>query len=283
MQTPQIVPSGHACGAEVAGVDPGAPGPLTAQALQQALREHLAVVVRGQSLTDAQLLALGMLFGTPEMQGVSVLNQSSGELRQEHLVVSNRMQLERPTGTLGRGDPVWQTDLSYRMRPCSIAILHALEVPAAGGSIAFANQYLACERLPDELRTRIEGRMLLHDESRLNDGSLRKGHAEVSDPREATGAQHRIVRTHPDTRRKALYLGRRRNAYIIGLPLEESEALLDRLWAHAVQPALAWTHHWQAGDTLIWDNRCLLHRHQPAGAGEGWLLHRVQIRGEVPR
>lgn len=283
MQTPQIVPSGHACGAELVGVDLSAPGPLTAEALRLALREHLVVVVRGVPLADESLLALASLFGTPEMQGVSVLNQQADEVRQEHLVVSNRMQMQRPTGTTGRGESIWLTELSYRMRPSSIALLHALEVPAGGGEIAFANQYLAYERLPDDLRKRIEGRMLLHDESRLNDGSLRKGHAEVTDPREASGAQHRIVRTHPDTRRKALYLGRRRNAYVIGLPLEESEALLDALWAHATQPGLAWTHQWQPGDTLIWDNRCLIHRQDMGGAGEGWLLHRVQIRGEVPR
>ena len=283
MQTPQIVPSGHACGAEIVGVDLSAPGPLTAEALREAVREHLAVVVRGMPLTDESLLALGMLFGTPEMQGVSVLNQQADEVKKEHLVVSNRKQLERPTGTTGRGEAVWMTELSYRMRPCSIALLHALEVPPAGGEIAFANQYLAYERLPDDLKARIEGRMLLHDESRLNDGSLRKGHVEVTDPREATGAQHRIVRTHPDTRRKALYLGRRRNAWIIGLPLEESEALLDALWAQATQPALVWTHQWRPGDTLIWDNRCLVHRQDMGGAGEGWLIHRVQIRGEVPR
>lgn len=282
MQIPQIVPSGHACGAEVAGIDAGAPGPLTAGALRQALREHLVVVVRGQPLDDAQLLELARLFGTPEMQGVSVLNQSPGEVRQEHLVASNRMQLERPTGTLGNGEPEWQTDLAYRMRPCSIAILHALEVPEAGGSIAFANQHLALERLPAELRAGIEGRMLLHDESRMNDGSLRPGHDAVSDPRQSSGAQHRIVRTHPDTRRKALYLGRRRNAWIVGLPLEESDQLLDRLWVHAVQPDLVWSHCWRAGDTLIWDNRCLIHRHAPDGGGD-WLFHRVQIRGEVPR
>ncbi len=283
MQTPQIVPSSHACGAEVVGVDLSAPGPLTAEALREALREHLAVVVRGMPLTDESLLALAAFFGTPEMQGVSVLNQQEDEVRQEYLVVSNRMQMVRPTGTTGKGEAVWLTELSYRMRPCSIALLHALEVSAAGGEIAFANQYLAYERLPKDLKAGIEGRMLLHDESRLNDGSLRKGHAEVMDPREATGAQHRIVRTHPQTRRKSLYLGRRRNAWIIGLPLEESEALLDALWAQATQPELVWTHHWQHGDTLIWDNRCLLHRQDMGGAGPDWLIHRVQIRGEVPR
>ena len=80
MQTPQIVPSGHACGAEIVGVDLSAPGPLTAEALREAVREHLAVVVRGLPLADESLLALGMVFGTPEMQGVSVLNQQAAEV-----------------------------------------------------------------------------------------------------------------------------------------------------------------------------------------------------------
>jgi taurine dioxygenase len=281
VQSPQIIPSGEGCGAEVQGVDLAAPGPIAVSALQQAVRDHLAIVVRGQPVSEAQLLALGQAFGTLEAQGVSVLGTRDPETRQAHLVVSNRMNLERPTGSLGAGGSIWQSDLSYRMRPCSIAILHAQEI-SAGSGIAFANQYRAWEALPEDLRAGIEKRMLLHDESTDNEGRLRKGFAEVCDPREATGAQHRLVRTHPDTRRKTLYLGRRRNAYVIGLALEQSEQLLDRLWAHATQPGLLWTHHWQAGDTLIWDNRCVIYRHDLAEAGTSRLMFRVQVRGEIP-
>lgn len=282
MQSPQIIASGKSCGAEVTGVDLAELGALTIAALQQAVKAHLAVVVRGDALSNEQLLVLGEIFGTPEVQGLSVLATQDPGVRRTHLVVSNRMNLERPTGSLGAGSEIWQSDLSYRTRPCSIAILHALEVPS-GATASFANQYQAYETLPAEPKARIEGRVLLHDESVDGHGQLRKGFAEVSDPREATGAQHRIVRTHPDTRRQALYLGCRRNAWIIGLPLEESEALLDQLWAHATQPGLVWTHDWQAGDTLIWDNRCVLYRHDDGDAGARRLMHRVQIRGEIPR
>ncbi len=282
MRSPEIIPSGAACGAEVRGIDPAVPGPFMAEALQQALREHLAVVVRDLALSDAQLLAFAGLLGRPEGQGISVLTGDAAEATTAQLVASSARAQARPTGSLGGGAGIWQSDLAYRLRPCSLAILHARVLPAAGGAVAFANQYQAYETLPAGLKARIEGRMLLHDESCDNEGRLREGHAEISDPRESTGAQHRIVRTHPETRRKALYLGRRRNAWVIGLPLDESEALLDELWAHATQPVLQWRHEWRAGDTLLWDNRCLLYCHEVAAAAGREFL-RVQLRGEPPR
>ena len=282
MRSPEIIPSGSACGAEVRGINPAVPGPFMAEALQQALREHLAVVVRDRALDDAQLLAFAGLLGTPEGQGISVLTGDAAGATAAQLVASSAHAPARPTGSLGGGAGIWQSDLAYRLRPCSIAILHARALPADGGSVVFANQYRAYETLPSELKARIEERMLLHDESRDNEGRLRAGHEDISDPRESTGAQHRIVRTHPETRRKALYLGRRRNAWAIGLPLEESEALLDALWAHATQVVLQWRHAWRAGDTLIWDNRGLLYCHD-AAATTGREFLRVQLRGEPPR
>jgi taurine dioxygenase len=279
MRSPEIVPSGFACGAELRGIDPAVPGPFMAEALQQALREHLAVVVRGRLLDDAQLLAFAGLLGALEGQGVSVL---TGDAPTAQLVASSKAAPARPTGSLGGAAGIWQSDLAYRLRPCSIALLHARSLPADGGSVVFANQYRACDTLPAELKARVEGRMLLHDESRDNEGRLREGHEDIRDPRESTGAQHRIVRTHPETRRKALYLGRRRNAWIIGLPLEESGALLDALWAHATQPGLQWRHEWRVGDTLLWDNRCLLYCHD-AAPQPGREMLRVQLRGEPPR
>lgn len=281
MRSPQIIPSGAACGAEVQGVDIAAPGAIMAEALQRAVTTHLAVVVRGSALSAAQLLALGRVFGTPEAQGVSVLAGPSAPAAQQ--VVSSLAPPQRPTGSLGGGTAIWQSDLSYRVRPCSLAILHARALPAGGGSVCFANQYLAYDTLPDDLRARVAGRMLLHDESLDNEGRLREGCDPVTDPRQAGGAQHRMVRTHPQTGRKALYLGRRRNAYVIGLALEDSETLLDRLWAHATQPALLWRHDWRAGDTLIWDNRCVVYCHDVPDAVVNRDLLRVQIRGEMPR
>jgi len=282
MNNPQIIPTGKGCGAEVRGVDLAALDPLTVSTLQQALLEHLVVFVRGQPISDPQLIALGKTFGALEPPGMSVIGKPYIDAYPDILVISNLEADGQPLGNLGAGEAIWHTDMSYRAVPCTIAILHSLEAPPAGGNTYFANQYMAHDTLPDDLKKKLDGRMLIHDETYNSGGQLRKGFEPVTDPRAAPGAQHRIFRTHPLTKRKALYLGRRRNAYIIGLPLEESEALLDQLWAHAAQPEFVWGHEWQPGDTLIWDNRCLNHRRDSFDPAERRMMHRVQISGERP-
>jgi taurine dioxygenase len=111
-------------------------------------------------------------------------------------------------------------------------------------------------------------------------GQLREGFAPVTDVRACPGATHPLVRTHPETRRNELYLGRRRNAYIHGLEVAESEALLDTLWAHATQDFLAWRHQWRVGDVVIWDNRCVMHHRDPFDPGGRRIMHRAQARDE---
>jgi taurine dioxygenase len=279
--TPKIIPSGKGCGTEVAGVDLAALDPLTVTTLQQALLEHLVVVVRGQPISDSQLLALGRSFGPLEPPGMSIIGKPYIDEYPDILVISNLMANGQPMGNLGAGEAIWHTDMSYRSKPCTIAILHALEVPPVGGNTYFANQYMAYETLPAELKAKLDGAELIHDETYNSGGQLRKGFKEITDPREAPGAHHKIFRKHPLTGRKALYLGRRRNGYIRGLPLEESEKLLDQLWAHASQPEFVWHNEWQVGDTLIWDNRCLIHRRDSFDSSERRMMHRVQIQGET--
>jgi taurine dioxygenase len=104
----------------------------------------------------------------------------------------------------------------------------------------------------------------------------------VTDPRHAPGADHPIVRTHPVTGRKAIFLGRRHNAYIQGLELAESERLLDLLWAHATQRELTWYQQWQVGDLVLWDNRCVMHRRDEFDPNSRRLMHRSQIKGDRP-
>jgi taurine dioxygenase len=283
LRAPRIVPSGGGCGAEVTGVDLVALDAATVDALKQALLEHLVVFVRGQPISDPQLIALGKSLGRLEPPGMSIIGKPYIDDYPDILVISNLTENGQPLGNLGAGEAIWHTDMSYRAKPCTYAILHALEVPPAGGNTYFANQYLAHDTLPAELQQRLDGMMLIHDESYNSAGQLRKGFTEVKDPRVAPGAQHKIFRTHPLTGRKALYLGRRRNAYIIGLPLEESERLLDQLWAHASRPEFVWGHEWRAGDTLIWDNRCVIHRRDAFDDRKRRMMHRVQISGERPR
>ena len=113
-------------------------------------------------------------------------------------------------------------------------------------------------------------------------GTLRKGFEPVIDVTKAPGARHPMVRTHPETGRNSLFLGRRTNGYVSGLPVDESEELLDYLWAHAIQPKFAWHHKWAIGDLVMWDNRCAMHRRNPFDDTERRVMHRTQIQGDRP-
>lgn len=279
----EVISTGKACGAEVRGIDLNDFDDRAFQALQQALYDHLVILVRGQKLGYAELVALGKRFGELEPPGMSIIGKPYIDDYPDVLVISNIVENGQPQGNLGAGEAIWHTDMSYREKPISYAILNAVELPPAGGNTYFANQYLAYNTLSPELKSKLDGKMLIHDETYNSAGQMRKGFKEVTDPRQAPGARHPVFRTHPATGKKALYLGRRHNAYIIGLPLEESEKLLDVLWTHASRPEFVWGHEWQMGDVLIWDNRCLIHRRDAFDPTTRRKLTRVQLKGERPQ
>src|SRR6185295_14753474 len=118
----------------------------------------------------------------------------------------------------------------------------------------FANMFAAYESLPTDLKTAATGKIAVHDGSTNSAGMLRKGYKPVTDVRDVVGARHPLISTEPKTGRKALFLGRRPNSYVLGLDIPESEALLDALWAHATQPRFGMCHQWQVGDLLMWNN-----------------------------
>ena len=279
----EVVPSGGACGAEIRGIDLRQIDDVSFGMIRKALLDHLVVRIRGQGLSHPELVAFGKRFGELEPPGMSIIGKPYIDDYPDILVISNIVENGQPQGNLGSGEASWHTDMSYRDVPVSFAILNAVELPPAGGNTYFANQYLAYETLPAPLKAKLEGRMLIHDETYNSAGQMRKGFKAVTDPREAPGARHPVFRTHPVTGRKALYLGRRLNGCIIGLPLEESERLLDELWAHASRPEFEWGHEWRMGDVLIWDNRCLIHRRDAFDPATRRKLTRVQIRGERPQ
>ncbi|MCA9972099.1 MAG: TauD/TfdA family dioxygenase, partial [Anaerolineales bacterium] len=160
---------------------------------------------------------------------------------------------------LGSEEVVWHSDNSYIERPPAGSTLYAREIPRDGSGRTFFNsQYAALETLPEHLAEAIAGRRSKQDASRNSAGVLRPGVTLPTCPEEVPGPMHSLVRVHPDTGRKALYLGRRRqwpSQYIEGYSNDESEALLDALWAHATDPRLQWMHEWRVGDMLVWDNR----------------------------
>jgi taurine dioxygenase len=184
-------------------------------------------------------------------------------------------------GSLGAGEAVWHTDMSYLDDPPKASMLYAIEVPPAGGNTGFTSMYLAYEELPDGLKQRIAGRRVKHDGTYNSGGYVRQGVTPTDDPREAPGTYHPIVCTHPESGRKCLYLGRRRNAYIEGLELAESEALLDEVWRFATRDELTWYNTWRVGDVVLWDNRCTMHRRDPFDASSRRIMHRTQMKGET--
>jgi len=189
----------------------------------------------------------------------------------------------KPIGSLGAGEAVWHTDMSYVDEPPMASVLYSLEIPPSGGDTSFANMVAALEALPDDLRAKIDGRIANHDSSYTSVGELRVGADPVTDVTKAPGARHPVIRTHPESGEKALYLGRRRNGWIVDMDGHENEALLDELWAHCADPRFAWTHQWRTGDLLIWDNRSLNHKREAFDPMSRRVMHRCQIKGDTPR
>jgi alpha-ketoglutarate-dependent taurine dioxygenase len=290
----EVRPSGAALGAGIDGVDLSEQlSPGTVDAIKRAWADHLVLRFRGQRLDDDQLMRFSAHFGELDWAPVIAASrvkvpgedryvESAEEGRRYISVISNIFENGKAIGALGAYESIWHTDMSYNPEPPCASALYALEVPPAGGDTGFANMYVAYETLPDELREQIEGRLCRHDSTYNSAGELRRGFSEVTDPRQAPGADHPIIRTHPVTGRKALFLGRRRNAYIQGLELDDSERLLDALWAHATRPELTWYQQWRVGDLVLWDNRCVLHRRDEFDPNSRRLMHRSQIKGDRP-
>lgn len=287
----EVVPAGAALGADVIGVDLAHIDDSTFAHIERAWQQHLVLRVRGQSLDDVELMQFSKRFGQLDRAPVRAADKEqtmdprlaiAPEAREFVAVISNAKVDGRAIGDLGNYESHWHTDMSYNPGPPTASVLYAVAVPPSGGNTSFANMYRAYETLPEDMRQRVEGLTCIHDASHNSVGELRKGFVEVTDPRQAVGARHPIVRTHPVTGRRALFLGRRRHAYIVGLELEESERLLDFLWAHATRAELTWAQVWKAGDLIVWDNRCTLHRRDEFDDSATRIMHRTQICGDRP-
>lgn len=252
-------------------------GKAERKCLHDAWLDHLFLIFHGQTLSDRELADVSRIFGEPEIAAVA----PKDGIFQEIAVISNVLDNGKPIGALGAGELLWHSDHSFNERPLGAAMLYALETPDEGGNTYFGNMYLALDTMPAPLRERVRGLTIKNDGS-MNSAGIRRTDAVITDVRTYEGPSHPIVRTHPETSYNALYLGRRPNAYVNGLSIDDSEALLNELWAHACQPKFAWKHQWKVGDLVVWDNRCLMHRRDAFDPNARRVMHRAQCSGDKP-
>jgi len=274
----RVRPTEAVLGANVEGVDLRALDGEMFGAIHRMWLDHQVLLFRDQSLTDADLVSFSRRFGDLDEAPVQETGRRFVEGHPEIYVVSNVVHEGLAIGSLGSGEAVWHTDMSYLPDPPKASVLYALEVPPSGGDTSFCSMYAAWDELPGRLRRRVGGLRVKHDGTYNSGGYMREGVTPTGDPRTSPGTFHPLVAVHPETGRRGLYLGRRRNAYIEGLSLEDSSALLDEIWAQATREPLTWRHRWRAGDLVLWDNRCTMHRREDFDPATRRVMHRTQIK-----
>jgi taurine dioxygenase len=282
----EVKPIAGALGAEISGVDLGALEAETFAEIHAAWLEHLVVFFRNQSIAPPQQIAFAKRFGEihhhPFMQGMAAY--------------PDILEIVKEEGDSKAFGEVWHTDQMFNPKPAKATILYAKETPDAGGDTLFANMYLAYETLSEpmkalikELRTfNIGDRKKLgrsHEVTAARDGRYTgnaKMAAKVRDPGDLiTEASHPLVRTHPETGRKALYLSNHTQT-LDGFKPGEARPILEYLAQHAVEPEFTCRFRWEVGSLAIWDNRCTQHRALNDYPGKRRRMHRITIAGDTP-
>ncbi|MCZ6853398.1 MAG: TauD/TfdA family dioxygenase [Gammaproteobacteria bacterium] len=247
--------------------------------IYQAWLEFGVLRLRKQPLNEDELQVFSARFGPLEEIPMGRLPEAARKKIKNRYVtqLSNIIVDGKPIGGLGNSEAAWHSDMTYVENTPPASVLLGIEIPEQGGDTYFADQNAAHEAIPDELRHRVKDFTIKHDAAHTSVGSLRPGFEPFEDPREAPGAVHPIVMTHDETGKHALYLGRREWAYIPGLSLEDSEALLDELWSYAALEENVWRQQWQPDDLIIWDNRRVLHRRDDFDQNARRLMKRCQV------
>ena len=282
-----VKPRHPALGAEVSGVDMRLPiDAATVQAITEAWMKHLVLVFPDQHVSDAEHVAFTRQFGEPE-----IFHQSSVHLRSDRVreifLVSNVDENDRlmtpsePSQKQLSSSRQWHTDSSYRPMPSVGSLLHGIEISRTGGITQFINMYMVYDELPQSLRREVEGRKARHDFGMLS----RVIGSPPPTPEERAAMPpvwHPIVRRHPVTGRKSLYISSIYNDAIEGLEEGASRRLIEELSDFAAQPKYMYRHEWEPHDVLMWDNRCTVHAVTPHDPKERRVMHRTTIVGSEP-
>lgn len=273
----EIRPIAGAIGAEVLGVDLSAElSDATAAAIRRALLDRLVIFFRDQDLPSARFLALARRFGAPvEYPFVKGLDGFP------EIIAVTKLEHER----VNFGG-IWHSDTTYLAEPPMGSLLVAREVPAVGGDTLFANQYLAYETLSARMRAMLDGLMAISSSAKADVSRTREDrvkNAGTTRAREELVAEHPVVRTHPETERKALYVNIAHTQRFAGMTEEESAGLLGFLFRHQTRPEFTCRFRWQVGSLAFWDNRCA--QHNPINDYHGYrrVMHRITLAGDRPR
>jgi taurine dioxygenase len=281
-QTITAKPVSGALGALIEGVDLSHDlDNQTASDVHQALLDHCVIFFRDQRMTPEQHLRLGRRFGTLNVH--EFVDAMPGH--PEILVVAKH---EADTKNFGGG---WHSDVTYLDEPALGSILYALEVPEYGGDTMFANQYMAYETLSPGMQRLLDGLVAVHSARHIygvgadNDYARLKGLSAMTIRRSEAAhreTEHPVVRTHPETGRKGLYVNRNFTVRFKDMTVEESRPLLNFLWEHAVKPEFTCRFRWETGSIAFWDNRCVQHYALNDYHGQRRVMHRVTVNGDRP-
>ena len=267
-------------GAEVKNIDLARATLREIDAIKDAWYRYDVLVFRKQRLTDDDLIAFSRHFGTLEGPPNQGAGRKSPPGYPDVYIVSNVRDAQgEPIGALGDGEAAWHTDMSYAAEPPDASMLYSLEIPAKGGDTCFASMKAALAKMPRALVERIRKLDIKHDGTYDSGGNVRKGLKASSDPRTSVGTPHPAIIEHPKSGLASLYLGRRLNAYVMGLELAESERLLDEIWTYV--EAAVYRHRWAIGDLVLWDNRTTMHRRDAFDPNARRIMHRTQIKGSA--
>ena len=283
MKLPAFEPLHEAFGARVTNIDLTVT--LTApvlDAIRKAIDEYSLLCFPGQGMSDEAQLAFTRCLGEPEpnhvkfgANGVIDFFGSIGNVIDAHSKKGN----DDPHTKYQSGNNLWHSDSSFRLVPSQCSINHAYEVPGEGGATSFASMRVAYAQLPTDMQAKLDPLHVLHDYvfSRAQVAPVDPNHAAALPP-----IEHKLVRTNPGNGRKNFYVGSHARS-IIGWSGIDSRELIDDLQARATQAPNVYTHQWQVGDTLLWDNRCLLHRGEGYNA-DRWrrLMRQTRVSGTGP-
>jgi taurine dioxygenase len=277
-----VKPLSSALGAEITGVDLRQDlSPETVTQIIDAWHQHLVLLFRDQSLTEEDQIRFAQHFGDLQKRTRprEALNERSSVKHPEFtMLVSNIRENGKLIGSLPDGEMHFHSDQCYIEKPATATFLYAIEIPSHGGDTLFLNMYRAYDTLPTDLRARVEGRKAVN--AYLYDSLTRGVNESNVDFSKHPHYSQPIVRTHPATRRKALYVNRLMTFSVEGMDEKEGSALLGKLFDHIEQDQYIYTHKWRVGDLVLWDNRCTLHARTDFSDKERRLLRRNVVLGE---